>query len=65
MMIFKKAIPRRTFLRGAGATIALPLLDAIPPVHYLMGLLLKARVNCGQYWWRNARTILFSPLSKS
>ena len=31
MMIFKKAIPRRTFLRGAGATIALPLLDAMFP----------------------------------
>ena len=31
MMIFKKAIPRRTFLRGAGATIALPILDAMFP----------------------------------
>lgn len=31
MMIFGKAIPRRTFLRGAGATIALPLLDAMIP----------------------------------
>ena len=31
MMIFKKAIPRRTFLRGAGATLALPLLDAMVP----------------------------------
>jgi hypothetical protein len=30
-MIFKKAIPRRTFLRGAGATLALPLLDAMVP----------------------------------
>ena len=31
MMIFKKAIPRRTFLRGAGATLALPLLDGMVP----------------------------------
>src|SRR6266478_3279418 len=31
MMIFKKAIPRRTFLRGMGATIALPLLDGMVP----------------------------------
>lgn len=31
MMIFKKAMPRRTFLRGAGATIALPFLDAMIP----------------------------------
>jgi hypothetical protein len=31
MMIFKKAIPRRTFLQGAGATLALPLLDAMVP----------------------------------
>src|SRR5258708_2848036 len=31
MMIFKKAIPRRTFLRGAGAAFALPLLDAMVP----------------------------------
>ena len=31
MMIFKKSIPRRTFLRGAGATVALPILDAMFP----------------------------------
>ena len=31
MMIFKKAIPRRTFLKGAGATLALPLLDSMTP----------------------------------
>jgi hypothetical protein len=30
-MIFKKAIPRRTFLRGVGTTIALPLLDSMVP----------------------------------
>src|ERR1051326_6804232 len=31
MFITKKAIPRRTFLSGAGATLALPLLDAMIP----------------------------------
>src|SRR5262245_44122217 len=31
MFITKKAIPRRTFLKGAGATLALPLLDAMIP----------------------------------
>ena len=31
MMIFKQAIPRRTFLRGLGATVALPLLDGMLP----------------------------------
>ena len=31
MMITRKMLPRRTFLRGMGATIALPLLDAMVP----------------------------------
>ncbi|HEY2930419.1 MAG TPA: DUF1552 domain-containing protein [Acidobacteriota bacterium] len=31
MIIMKKALPRRTFLRGMGATLALPLLDAMVP----------------------------------
>src|SRR5438067_6567434 len=31
MFITKKAIPRRTFLSGAGAALALPLLDAMIP----------------------------------
>ncbi len=31
MIIFKKHIPRRAVLKGAGATIALPLLDAMLP----------------------------------
>ena len=31
MMISKKALPRRTFLRGAGVALALPLLDAMVP----------------------------------
>src|SRR5947207_10854067 len=31
MIITKKALPRRTFLRGLGTTLALPLLDAMVP----------------------------------
>jgi len=31
MIITKKALPRRTFLRGIGASFALPLLDAMVP----------------------------------
>lgn len=30
-MVFRKSIPRRTFLRGAGTALALPLLDAMFP----------------------------------
>ena len=29
MIITRKAIPRRTFLKGVGATVALPLLDTM------------------------------------
>ena len=31
MIISKKALPRRTFLKGLQATLALPLLDAMIP----------------------------------
>ena len=31
MLITKIALPRRTFLRGVGATLALPLLDGMVP----------------------------------
>ena len=31
MIITRKALPRRTFLRGVGATLALPLIDAMVP----------------------------------
>ena len=31
MIVTKKALPRRTFLRGTGAALALPLLDAMIP----------------------------------
>src|SRR5688572_25294422 len=31
MFVAKKALPRRTFLRAMGATVALPMLDAMVP----------------------------------
>ena len=31
MFITKKSLPRRTFLRGMGAAVGLPLLDAMVP----------------------------------
>ena len=31
MFITKMSLPRRTFLRGVGVTMALPLLDAMVP----------------------------------
>ena len=31
MFITKMSLPRRTFLRGVGATVALPLLEAMVP----------------------------------
>jgi hypothetical protein len=31
MFVFKKSLPRRTFLRGVGTTMALPLLEAMVP----------------------------------
>jgi hypothetical protein len=37
MVITKKAIPRRTVLRGLGATLALPLLDAMVPAASAQG----------------------------
>ena len=36
MYITRKSVPRRTFLRGVGATLALPLLDAMVPARTLL-----------------------------
>ena len=36
MFISKKHIPRRTFLRGTGVTLALPLLDSMIPAATLL-----------------------------
>jgi hypothetical protein len=37
MIVMKKAIPRRTVLRGIGATLALPLLDGMVPALSALG----------------------------
>lgn len=37
MFLTKKHIPRRTFLRGAGATLALPLLESMVPTATALG----------------------------
>ena len=37
MFISKKAIPRRTVLRGLGAMLALPLLDSMVPALSALG----------------------------
>ena len=47
MIITKMALPRRTFLRGLGTTLSLPLLDAMFPA---MSALLVAEVLPAMYW---------------
>ena len=49
MLIKKLALPRRTFLRGMGATVALPLLDAMVPAMRAAGPSVPrfAAVYCG------------------
>jgi hypothetical protein len=45
MMISKKAIPRRTVLRGIGATLALPLLDGMVPALTALGQTAAKPIN--------------------
>ena len=45
MIITKMALPRRTFLRGIGATLALPLLDAMVPAMSAMSQTAAAPVH--------------------
>src|ERR1700676_1598717 len=45
MFITKKFIPRRTFLRGAGITIGLPLLDSMVPAQTPLGKTAAAPVR--------------------
>src|SRR5437899_12446533 len=73
MVITKTALPRRTFIRGMGATLALPLLDAMVPA---MSALSKAAprfaaVYCGNGanmndWTPTAEGVgfAFSPILK-
>jgi hypothetical protein len=45
MMISRKAIPRRTVLRGIGATLALPLLDGMVPALTALGKTAAKPIN--------------------
>ncbi len=45
MIVMKKALPRRTFLRGIGTTLALPLLDAMVPAMAATRLVAKPAVR--------------------
>jgi hypothetical protein len=49
MFITRKSLPRRTFLRGVGATIALPFLDSMAPAQTLLkntAAAPKVRLGC-------------------
>jgi hypothetical protein len=61
MTIMKMSLPRRTFLRGAGATVALPLLDAMVPASTALaktaaapfprvGFIYQSNGQCLQSW---------------
>ncbi len=49
MIITKKTLPRRTFLRGAGAALALPMLDAMTPA--LSGIGVRAAEPARRLGW--------------
>jgi hypothetical protein len=55
MMIFKKAIKRRTFLRGAGASLALPFLDAMIPALASTGSAVKQPLRIGYLYLPTGR----------
>jgi len=47
MFVTRRSIPRRTFLRGAGAAVALPLLDAMVPALTAAAQTAAARLRVG------------------
>ncbi len=49
MIITRRALPRRTFLRGVGATLALPMLDAMVPA--LSGISGRAAAPVRRLGW--------------
>jgi hypothetical protein len=55
MMIFKKAIPRRTFLRGVGTTLALPFLDSMVPAFAASGADAKPATRLSFIYGPNGR----------
>ncbi len=55
-----KQLPRRTFLRGAGATVALPFLDAMVPAGRVLAKAARAhaaRVHRGSAWPRGLQRL--------
>jgi hypothetical protein len=56
-MITRKALPRRTFLRGLGTAIALPALDAMAPALKASELAGKAPVRMGFVYVPNGMDI--------
>src|SRR5580704_6501693 len=61
MFISKKFIPRRTFLRGAGVTLGLPLLDSMVPAQTPLGKTAAAPVRRFMgIWHRRGARILES-----
>ena len=55
MMAIKRALPRRTFLRGIGAALALPLLDAMVPA-FTATAKTRGRSRCAASGSSTART---------
>lgn len=54
MMITRMSLPRRTFLRGMGATLALPFLDAMVPA---LSAAAKPQVRLGFFYTANGVTM--------
>jgi Protein of unknown function (DUF1552) len=53
MMITNKTLPRRTFLRGLGTTLALPLLDSMVPAFSPVGAAAKPAMRLGYVYTPN------------
>jgi hypothetical protein len=53
MIITNKTLPRRTFLRGLGTTLALPLLDSMVPAFSTLGAAAKPSVRLGYVYTPN------------
>ncbi len=63
MFISKMALPRRTFLRGAGVTLALPMLDAMVPALTAASKATKAAPRLGFFYVPNGMHMpLWKPL---
>jgi hypothetical protein len=57
MIITKLALPRRTFLRGIGAGLALPFLDAMVPALSAAATAAKPQIRLGFFYTANGVTM--------